>query len=172
MLALLEAVGLERPPLVANSMGCQVVAALAARHPERLGPLVLVGPTIDPHRRTAFRQTLHGTIDSLREPPSLLAIIALDYLVFGPRRLVATARSALRDRIEDNLPRIETPTLVVRGEHDGFISQRWAEEAVALLPQGRLVVVPAEPHAVHYTRPRLVAALVRRFLQEVEDDAG
>ena len=84
-------------------------------------------------------------------------------------RFVATARSALRDHIEDNLRRLEAPALVLRGEHDGFVSGRWAEEAAALLRRGRLVVVPDGPHAVHYSRPRLVADLVRRFLEEVED---
>lgn len=172
LLAFLDAAGLERPPVVANSMGCQVVAALAARQPERVGPLVLVGPTVDPHRRSAARQVAGGLVDGLREPPSLLAIIAWDYAVSGPRRFVATARSALRDRVEENLRRVESPALVVRGEHDGFVSQRWAEEAAALLPRGRLTVVPGEPHAVHYTRPAVVAGLVRRFLEEVEHGGG
>lgn len=169
LLAFLDAAGLERPAFVANSMGCQVVAALAARRPERAGPLVLVGPTVDPHRRTVAEQVAGGLLDCLREPPSLLALIAWDYAVFGPRRFVATARSALRDRIEDNLHRLEAPALVIRGEHDGFVSGRWAEEAAALLSGGRLVVVPGGSHAVHYSRPRLVADLVRRFLEEVED---
>jgi pimeloyl-ACP methyl ester carboxylesterase len=168
LLAYLDAIGLERAPLVANSMGCQVVAELSSRHPDRAGPLVLVGPTVDPYRRSARRQVLGGALDCLGEPPSLLAIIVRDYLVFGPRRFVATARSALRNRIEDNLCRVELPALVIRGERDGFVSQRWAEEAAALLPRGRLVVVPDEPHAVHYTRPRLVAELVRTFLDEVD----
>jgi pimeloyl-ACP methyl ester carboxylesterase len=172
LLAYLDAAGLDRPPLVANSMGCQIVAALAARRPDRVGPIVFVGPTVDPHRRSATRQVLGGLADCVREPPSLLAIIAWDYAVFGPRRFLATARSALRDRIEDSLRGVDSPTLVIRGEHDGFVSQRWAEEAAALLSHGRLVVVPGEPHAVHYTRPRLVAALVRRFLEEVEDGGG
>jgi pimeloyl-ACP methyl ester carboxylesterase len=169
LLAFLDAAGLERPALVANSMGCQVVAALASRRPERAGPLVLVGPTVDPHRRTFPEQVAGALRDCLGEPPSLLALIAWDYAVFGPRRFVATARSALRDRIEDDLRRLETPALVVRGERDGFVSARWAEEAAALLRRGRLVVVPGGPHAIHYTRPRLVADLVRRFLEEVED---
>jgi pimeloyl-ACP methyl ester carboxylesterase len=169
LLAFLDAAGLERPAFVANSMGCQVVAALAARRPERAGPLVLVGPTVDPHRRTVAEQVAGGLLDCLREPPSLLALIAWDYAVFGPRRFVATARSALRDRIEVNLHRLEAPALVIRGEHDGFVSGRWAEEAAALLSGGRLVVVPGGSHAVHYSRPRLVADLVRRFLEEVED---
>jgi pimeloyl-ACP methyl ester carboxylesterase len=35
-----------------------------------------------------------------------------------------------------------------------------------MLPNGRLVVVPGEAHAVHYTRPRLVAQIVREAVAE------
>lgn len=55
--------------------------------------------------------------------------------------------------------------LVARGERDGFVSQRWCEEA-ALLPRGRLVVVPGEPHAVHYTAPATLAQEVEHHLDE------
>jgi hypothetical protein len=40
------------------------------------------------------------------------------------------------------------------------------------MPQARLVVVPGEPHAVHYTRPDLVAELVRELLLEEGEEAG
>ena len=53
----LDAAGLERPALVANSMGCQVVTELAARRPERVGPLVLVGPTVDPQEALGAANT-------------------------------------------------------------------------------------------------------------------
>src|SRR5262245_52027362 len=39
--ACLDALGLERPVLVANSFGCQVVTKLAATRPDRAGRLVL-----------------------------------------------------------------------------------------------------------------------------------
>ena len=61
---------------------------------------------------------------------------------------------------------IEQRTAVVCGEHDPFVSGDWAERVVTLLSDARLVVVPGEPHAVHYTQPDLVAALVRELLLE------
>ncbi|MGG7379609.1 alpha/beta fold hydrolase, partial [Escherichia coli] len=90
---------------------------------------------------------------SAREPLPLLALAARDGASMGIRALLATARSVLADRIEQRLPLIEQPTLVLRGEEDPFVSPEWAAQVVALLPRGRLVVVPREPHAVHYTRP-------------------
>jgi 2-hydroxy-6-oxonona-2,4-dienedioate hydrolase len=169
----LDALGLERPAFVANSMGCQVVTELAVRFPERAGPLVLIGATVDPKLRLARRQLLGGLRESAREPLSLLALAAYDNSRMGVRALLATMRSALADRIEQRLPLIEQPTLVLRGEKDGFVSAEWAEQVAALLPRARLVVVPREPHAVHYTRPDLVAALVTGLLfQEGEQAAN
>ena len=167
----IEALELQRPAFVANSFGCQVVTDLAVRLPARVGPLALIGPTIDPDQRRARRQLLRGVRDLGREPLSLLAHPAQDG-VMGIRALLATARSALADRIEDRLPLIEQPTLVLRGSHDSFVSAVWAERVAALLPRSRLVVVPGEPHAVHYTRPDLVGELVRELLLEERREAG
>ena len=168
----LDAARLGCPAFVANSMGCQIVTELAVHLPERVGPMVLVGPTVDPDRRGARHQLLSGLRDAGREPRSLLALVARDDAVFGVGALLATARSALADRIEQRLPLISQPTVVVRGEQDRFVGQVWAERAVALLPRSRLVVVPAEPHAVHYTRPDLLARIVRKLLVEEGEQAG
>src|SRR5438552_5731898 len=168
----LDAAGLEYPAFVANSMGCQIVTELAVRLPGRVGPLVLVGPTVDPQRRGARHQLLGGLRDAAREPRSLLGLAARDDVVVGVGALLATARSALADRIEQRLPLILQPAVVVRGEDDGFVGERWAESAAALLPRGRLVVVPGEPHAVHYTRPDLIARIVHNLLIEDGEQAS
>src|SRR5256885_3009691 len=168
----LDAAGLQRPAFVANSMGCQIVTELAVDLPGRVGPMVLVGPTVDPQRRNARHQLLGGLRDATREPRSLLSLAVRDDSTLGIGALVATARSALADRIEHRLPLIEQPAVVVRGEEDGFVGADWAEKATALLPRGRLVVVPGEPHAVHYTRPGVVAGIVRELLVEEGDQAG
>ena len=163
--AWVEANELVRPAFVANSMGCQVVTELAFQLPDRAGPLALVGPTIDPALRRARHQALGGVRALAREPLSLLTHPAQDG-VMGVRALLATARSALADRIEDRLPLIGQPTLVLRGSQDSFVSAAWAERVAALLPRSWLVAVPGEPHAVHYTRPDLVGELVRELLLE------
>jgi 2-hydroxy-6-oxonona-2,4-dienedioate hydrolase len=167
----LDNVELPRPAFVANSMGCQVVTELAVQRSDRVGPLALIGPTIDPDQRRARHQLLGGVRDLAREPLSLLTHPAQDG-VMGIRALLATARSALADRIEDRLPLIQQPTLVLRGSEDAFVSAAWAERVASLLPRSRLVVVPGEPHAVHYTRPDLVGELVRELLLEERQEAG
>ncbi len=99
------------------------------------------------------------------EPISLLARSAGEE-VRAPRisTLVPLARSVIADRMEDRLPMIEQPTVIVRGSEDGFAGADWVRHAVDLLPQGRLVVVEGEAHAIHYTRPRIVARIVCEFV--------
>jgi pimeloyl-ACP methyl ester carboxylesterase len=162
----IDATGLARPAVVANSMGCQIVTDLAARRPERVGPMVLVGPTIDPARRAARHQLFGALRDSAREPLSLIALAARDHAAVGIRALLSTARLVLADRIEERLPLIEQPTVVVHGGDDPFVGRAWAGRVAMLLPRGRLVHVAREPHAVHYTRPDLIAAIVRELLVE------
>jgi 2-hydroxy-6-oxonona-2,4-dienedioate hydrolase len=159
----LDLAGIERAPLVANSLGCQVAVDLAVRAPGRVQRLVLVGPTMDPGAPTLVEQAARLARDVLREPLGLNLVEARDYLRTGPRRIVASARGALADPFAAKLPRVAQPALVVRGGRDAIVSQRWAEQVAALLPRGRLAVVPGEPHAVHWSAAAAVAGLVEEF---------
>jgi 2-hydroxy-6-oxonona-2,4-dienedioate hydrolase len=164
--AWMEAAGLKRAALVGNSMGCQIIADLAARRPERVERAVLQGPTMDPYARTILRQAGRFLLDTPREPPSLLPIELLDYLSAGTRRAWRTFRYALDDRIEDKLPKVRVPTLVVRGSQDPIVPQSWAEEVSGLLPMGRLVVIPDASHTLNYGRAPELARAVTDFLDE------
>ncbi len=83
-------------------------------------------------------------------------------------------RLALEDRIEEKLPRLGHPTLIVRGAQDPIAPQRWCEELVRLLPDGRLAVIPRTPHATNYDAPRALTSLVLAFMSDskVEDADG
>jgi 2-hydroxy-6-oxonona-2,4-dienedioate hydrolase len=170
--AWLDAVGLERPAFIANSMGCQIVTGLAVRRPVRVGPMVLVGPTIDPTRRTARHQIFGALRDASHEPALMVALAGREWATGNLGQLRTLARSVLADRIEERLPAIEQPTVVVHGDRDGLVSREWAEQAAALLPRGRLVVVPGAPHAIPYTQPRLLAGIVRELIAEESEHAA
>jgi pimeloyl-ACP methyl ester carboxylesterase len=164
LLAWMDRIGLERPHLVGNSFGCQVIADLAARHPDRVGRLVLQGPTMDPHARSAWRQVLRWLAVTPFERYSEGVILLRDIWDLGPRRAVTMMRMALRDPIEQKLSRIVAPTLVVRGTRDAIVPQRWAEEAARLLPNGRLVVVERAAHTINYSQPARLTDVVLPFL--------
>jgi pimeloyl-ACP methyl ester carboxylesterase len=152
--------------LVANSFGCQIVVEFAARYPQLVGRLVLLGPTVEPRQRCFPRLLARWLVNAPLEPRSLDRLALRDLLDMGLSRAVGTLRAMLRDRIETKLAAVQAPTLVVRGGWDTTVPQHWAEQVTALLPHGRLVVIPRAPHTLNYNAPRQVAQLVCAFLEE------
>lgn len=168
----LDACGIERPTLLGNSVGCQVIVHLAARRPAALRTAVLVGPTMDSSARSLPQQLWRLLRDGLREPPGLVRLQLADYARAGARRTIATARAALRDPIEDVAPAVGIPALVVRGARDPIVGQRFAEELTRRLPAGRLVLVPGAAHAVNWTAAPRLAELVLAFMAEHDGSDG
>jgi pimeloyl-ACP methyl ester carboxylesterase len=148
--------------LVANSLGCQVIAALAERSPERTGSLVFIAPTLDPATKNHFWRSLFRA--AVCEPLSLFPILLVDYVRFGIPRFNATSRHALADDITRRLPHLHVPALVIQGARDRIVTVPWATRAARLLPRGQFALVPDGAHAVHYSRPAVVAGLIRSFL--------
>lgn len=164
LLAWMDAAGMGVAVMLGNSLGCQIIVDVGARHPERLAAAVLVGPTPDPAARSVLglvwrlaRDLPHESLDSLLTQGG-------DYLRAGPRRTLATLHYALADPVERKLPLLAAPTLVVRGERDPIASQPWCEQVVAALPQGALLVVPDAPHALNHVRPTALASATIAFL--------
>jgi 2-hydroxy-6-oxonona-2,4-dienedioate hydrolase len=161
-------IGLECAAFLGNSFGCQIVVDLAVRYPDLVERVVLQGPTMDPRARTVWQQIARWLRNSPQEPLSHGLISAREYPRCGLRRLIKTFRYALDDRIEEKLPHVRVPALVVRGSRDPIVPQRWAEEASRLLPMGRLAVIPGAPHTVVYDAPLDLARVVRPFLSSVK----
>lgn len=162
--AWMDALKLRSAHLAANSFGCQILAEFALRHGDRVNRLVFQGPTVDPVARTARQQLVRLILNSSREGPGLGWITLVDYVKAGLPRIRATIRMAMRDRIEDKLPGVVQPTLVVRGGRDPVVPQRWAEEVTRRLPRGELRVLPGLGHTINYTAPKEFVAAMRPFL--------
>lgn len=160
----MRAAGLEKAHLVGNSFGCQIIAEFAVRHPAQVQRLVLQGPTVDPAARSPWRQFLRLAHNSWREPRSLGPISMRDYWDAGLPRAWATMKIALQDRIEDKLPHIRAPTLVVRGTRDPLVPRPWAERVARLLPRGTLAEIPGAPHTINYSAPDAFVELIAPFL--------
>jgi pimeloyl-ACP methyl ester carboxylesterase len=172
LLAWIDRVGLERPHLIGNSFGCQVIADLAARHPDAVGRLVLQGPTMDPHARSAWQQILRWLAVVPFERKSQGLAMARDVWDLGPRRTIGMLRIALHDPIEQKLCRVKSPTLVVRGSRDTLVPRRWAEEATRLLPNGRLAVIQRAAHTINYSQPARLVEVVWPFLAAPDPEAA
>ncbi|WP_221930963.1 alpha/beta fold hydrolase [Telmatospirillum sp. J64-1] len=164
--AWMPAVGLERAMLLGNSFGCQIIVELAARHPERVERAVLQGPTTPPEERSWIWQFIRWQQNGPNNPPRMEEIAGEDYEKAGLVRLFLTFQYSLNHAIEDRLPQIQAPMLVVRGTRDPICRQDWAERVAQGLPDGRLVLLPDVAHTLVYTSPQELAAVSRPFFDE------
>jgi 2-hydroxy-6-oxonona-2,4-dienedioate hydrolase len=162
--AWLDAEGLADVVLVGNSYGCQVVAETAMARPDLVHRLVLLGPTMDRRGRQLDEQLRRWRAESRTQTSALKRILVRDYAAAGLSRVRATLQHALADAIEDKLPFLESPALVVRGTRDPIVPQRWAEEVVDLLPDAMLAVLPGATHAVNHEQPLQTARVIEHWL--------
>jgi 2-hydroxy-6-oxonona-2,4-dienedioate hydrolase len=143
--AYLDAAGLATVAVVGHSNGSHVAAHLAARQPTRVGALVLIGHSCGSAPSAATRR-----LDAAR-----------DLMRAGLRRAWRTYRRSLNDRMEEVLPRIDAPALVISASREPAAARACAEKAARLLPRGRLVVLPAAPDGA----PEQLALRIHEFLE-------
>ena len=155
VLALADALGMERFDLVGHSMGGSVSVLVAEAAPRRLTRLVLE----DTAPATGAREFPVPPAEAPEEVPfdwpMLQAVIA-----------------ELNDpdpRAWSDLPRITAPVLVVGGGPASANDQGELAELAAQVPDGRVVTVDAGHH-VHTAAPGEYLSHVRPFLSPLADD--
>lgn len=175
----LDARGIGPAIFVGNSFGCQVIVEHVAHAPHHALGLVLNAPTMDPAHRTLFGQLARVIADIPRESLGLARIVVRDYLRAGPRTLIATLRAALADPIEEKLPALAMPVLVVYGARDPVVTARWASEVARLVgievpgaPGGTLRCVADAAHALPYDAPAVFADIIRNFARSCAGNDG
>lgn len=157
-----DSVGVHRPILVGNSLGCPIIIEVATAYPERVERAVLVSPAGGPNNQPLARALRQMAVDGLREPPSMLPIALRDYLHFGVWQSLALFRAMTRYPTLDRLHHLVAPTLVIAGIRDPLVRIANAPR-LAVLPHVDAVKVPGA-HALNYSAPRLIAELVEAHI--------
>ena len=189
--AFCEAVGVERGPVVGNSMGGFIGAEMAIQHPHRVEKLVLVsaaGLTIEYQRNEralALMRRLEAVLSWTATHPRAEFYLrprarwGLRYVFAHPERLPGPlvveqvrgsgkpgfidALDALSDYpIRDRLERIAAPTLVVWGDRDRLVPVDDADAFEELIPNARKIVYEDTGHVAMLERPE-------RFNRDVEE---
>lgn len=173
--------------LAGASMGGALAASLAARMPDRVERLVLLGPAgVRAPRANAFMQEVEADRNPLevRSVADLDRVIALNFVT--PPRLPRLIRSALAadlrkrqgaqdlvidalgplllDGLRETLPRIDAKTLVLWGEADAILDASAAAVFASGIPSATVEVVPDAGHTLHGDRPRTVIPRIAAFL--------
>jgi pimeloyl-ACP methyl ester carboxylesterase len=172
LIGYLDTVGVDRASFVGNSLGCPIILEVAATYPERIERAVLVSPAGGPNNRPIPRALRQMAADGLREPPSMLPIAVRDYLRFGVLQSLALFRAMTRYPTIERALQLQVPTLVIVGVRDPLVRI----DRVRVLtrrPNIRGVKVPGA-HALNFSKPELIAALVEAYLADapLSESAG
>ena len=169
---LLDVLGVAQVHVAGNSMGCQVALALARRHPERVGGLILVGPTVGEQYVPAWRYALGLLVDGTREPLVYNALLARMYAQQGIPHYLATTRKMLEDEPLKHADEVRAPCLVLRGARDGIIPDAVARRLAAALPRGEFRRLEGAPHALNYGRAAEFVAISLEFFLTLGSGTG
>jgi N-formylmaleamate deformylase len=173
--------GLKRPALVGHSMGGTLALMIAARHPERVGKIMVVDMYPQPAGLLGTSSTgVRGLAESLRgltATPEGRALVASVVDIFAPPAkdddrsdsdvvARATHELALTD-LTPQLPRIRAPLTVVYASPEpretAQIDRSYAS-AYAGKRDARLVRIDGSGHMIMYDQPRRFSAELRKFL--------
>lgn len=167
MARFIAAVGLERPVVVGHSHGGAIAVALAARHPERVGRLVVADAT-GPGRVPFTGAFAGGVVDVMLDLP--LVVRAWHHvagnLVRHPRNFVRQTWDSLDPGVEADCTHVRVPTLVAWGRRTHAFPLRNGRGYARLIPGARLYVCPTGSHNWSIRRPDEFASAVTRFVRE------
>lgn len=193
--AFVSALGLPPLHLGGNSMGGFIAAEYAATHPQQVKSLWLLDPagTAAAHASPMLRHYL-ATGDTpllLRKPEDigvLLQAIAVKAPLLPPSVKTVLAQRAIADRalharilqqlvhesptLEERLPAIAAPTLVVWGSEDRILHPDGAAALQARLPRCRVVLMRGIGHVPMMEAPAATAGDYLRFRAELQGQAS
>lgn len=187
--SVVEALGVERFPLLGVSQGGAVAVAYAARHPERVTRLVLSGAyargravraLTDDEKRAAALDLDLARVGWGRDDPAFRQVFAAQFIPDGtradwaafdqlqrrttsPENAVRFLEEFARIDIRDQAGRVACPTLILHSRDDHRVPMRYGEELAALIPDSHLVALSSNNHLLTATEPAW-----RVFCDEVE----
>ncbi len=177
--SVVEALGLERFPLLGVSQGGAVAVTYAARHPERVTKLILcsayargraVRAMNDEERRAAALDLDLARVGWGRDDPAFRQVFAAQFLPDGtradweafdhlqrrttsPDNAVRFLEEFARIDVRDLAGRVSCPTLILHARDDHRVPMRFGEELAAIIPDSRLVALSSNNHLLTETEP-------------------
>lgn len=158
--------------LVGHSMGAQWAVELAVQRPELIAHVVMIGPVTDAAHRTLGAQFRALAVETLLESWTANGLVFADYVRCGPSWYLTQARHMVSYRLEERVPLLAMPLLVMRGSHDPIAGRQWCRLLRDSARQGALVEIPRRHHVVQHTAPRAVCAAIQALAMPEENEKG
>jgi pimeloyl-ACP methyl ester carboxylesterase len=181
-LDLCDILQLERPILLGTSLGGWIGAEWAVRYSGMLAGMILVdalglrvpdAPAADVLRLDAaqMRSVLFATPTSSLAQQLMPDTPAPDVLpaLLQARRTLARFAWQFPDnpKLARYLYRVQMPTLIIWGEHDGFVTSRHAQAYQAGIAGAELVLLPEAGHLPQAEQPEACARTIVDYLRRI-----
>jgi class 3 adenylate cyclase len=181
-LAVMDAVGAERPALLGGTEGARSLASLAATHPDRVGSLIAVAPTVrgaaatDPAAAERIAAGLsepeswpYPVLDIFvpelaRDPARRRQLARYMRTCTSPRQAERLLRMSLSSDVADVLPLVQAPTLVLFPAEATLPSEDAVREFAELIPQVTYRVTPGSGNLIYALDPDRLADDVEEFV--------
>jgi pimeloyl-ACP methyl ester carboxylesterase/DNA-binding winged helix-turn-helix (wHTH) protein len=165
-----DAVGVERFPLLGASQGCAVSIAYAVRHPERVSHLILYGGfALGEARRSPERKQLHAAMATLMrhgwgsDNPAFRQMFTAQFMpgatpdqaaffnelqrrTTSPECAARNFEVAGRIDVSDLLGKVTMPTLVMHARGDARVPVELGRSLAAGIPGARFVALEGQNH--------------------------
>lgn len=176
--AVLDAYGVERCFLAAESAGAATAIRAAVSQPQRIAGLVIVDGAYfseaderDPFLlglQSDYASTLDWFVDACIPEPHCEHLKRWGRQILdraAPAAAIALYRTTNPLDLQSELGRLSQPTLILHGEDDRILPVASAHRLAQLVPHAQLTTFPGTGHVPTMTRPHEVAREIARFLR-------
>ena len=180
----LEARDLKDVHLLGNSLGGHVGLLHILKHPERIKSLILTGSSGlfengmgDSYPKRGDKEYIRKKTELTFYDPAMATEELVDevYSMTNNRlkaiKIIALAKSAIRNNLGEELNQIKQPTLLVWGSNDSITPPFVAQEFNKLIPNSELHFVDKCGHAPMMEVPDEFNAILHKFLKKLSGPA-
>jgi len=171
--------------LLGNSLGGHVALMYVLRHPERIKSLILTGSSGLFENGMGDTYPKRGDYEYIRKKTELTFYdpkVATKELVdelyetvnvrLKAIKIIALAKSAIRNNLGEEVSQIKQPTLLVWGNNDNITPPFVGKEFHRLMPNSELHFIDLCGHAPMMERPEEFNGILHKFLRKLNEPAA
>lgn len=181
----IEARGYRNIHLLGNSLGGHVALLHVLKHPERIRSLILTGSSGlfengmgDSYPKRGDREYIERKTALTFYDPAVATKELVDevFEITNNRikviKIIALAKSAIRNNLGEELSRIKQPTLLIWGNNDTITPPFVAQEFNKLIPNSELFFIDKCGHAPMMEVPAEFNKILDQFLSKLKEPAA
>jgi 2-hydroxy-6-oxonona-2,4-dienedioate hydrolase len=181
----IEARGYEKINLLGNSLGGHVALVHVLKHPERIKSLILTGSSGLFENGMGDTYPKRGDYEYIRKKTALTfhdpamatkELVDEVYEIVNNRikviKIIALAKSAIRNNLGEELSQIQQPTLLIWGNNDTITPPFVGKEFNKLIPNSELHFIDQCGHAPMMEVPQEFNVILHKFLTKLNQPAA